>query len=192
MEQYTQIFSSISMESGISWQLILTKYQNSKVKICLLCIYLHIHAVKNTTICQMVSLCNMQHYVMYSYMFRPCKWVIIRLFGLGEDEISPPLPPNSYCIVTLRVLRKTWWWLTYKVETCSCTLHSVAYYIVTPSDKLLCFWLHVYVIIYTLYTLCYWPNTRGMTHLKMKICPTFWAERERHVTTHTSLFNLPT
>jgi hypothetical protein len=45
----------------------------------ILCVYLHIHAVKNTTICQMVSLCNMQHYVIY-YMFRPCKWAIIRLF----------------------------------------------------------------------------------------------------------------
>ena len=43
-------------------------------------LYTHIHAVKNTTICQMVSLCNIQHYVIYNYMFRPCKWAIIRLF----------------------------------------------------------------------------------------------------------------
>jgi len=28
----------------------------------------------------MVSLRNNQHYVMYNYMFRPCKWAIIRLF----------------------------------------------------------------------------------------------------------------
>ena len=55
-------------------------------------------------------------------------------------------PPNSYCIVTLLVLRTTWWWPTYKAETCSCVLHSVAYYIVVLSDKLLCFWLLVYVV----------------------------------------------
>ena len=46
----------------------------------ILCIYWHIHTVKNTTIYQMVSLCNMQHYVIYNHMFRPCKWAIIRLF----------------------------------------------------------------------------------------------------------------
>ena len=40
--------------------------------------YSHVHAVKNTTICQIVSLCNKQHYVIYNYMFRPCKWAIIR------------------------------------------------------------------------------------------------------------------
>jgi len=28
----------------------------------------------------MVSLCNMQHYVLYNYMFLPCKRAIIRLF----------------------------------------------------------------------------------------------------------------
>jgi len=67
----------------------------------ILCVYLHIHAVKNTTICQMVALCNMQHYVVYNYMFRPCKLAII-----------------------------TRWWPTYMAETCSCILHSVAYYIV--------------------------------------------------------------
>jgi len=32
----------------------------------------------------------------------------------------------------------------YKAETCSCVLHSAAYYIVKLSEKLLCFWLHVY------------------------------------------------
>jgi len=47
---------------------------------CIMCIYLHTHAVKNTTICQMVSLCNMRQNVIYNYMFRPCKWTIIRLF----------------------------------------------------------------------------------------------------------------
>jgi hypothetical protein len=35
-----------------------------------------------------------------------------------------------------------------KAETCSCILHIVAYYVVIPSDKLLCFWLHVYVNIH--------------------------------------------
>ena len=52
---------------------------------------------------------------------------------------------NSYFIVNLLVPRTTWWWLIYKAETCSCILRSVAYYIVILSDKLLCFWLHVYV-----------------------------------------------
>ena len=35
--------------------------------------------------------------------------------------------------------------------------HVVVYYIVLISDKLLCFWLHVYIYIYiyTIYTLCY-------------------------------------
>jgi len=45
---------------------------------------------KNTTICQMISLCNMQHYVIYSYMFWPCKWAIIRLFvePIGDYTIG--------------------------------------------------------------------------------------------------------
>jgi hypothetical protein len=64
------------------------------------------------------------------------------------DEIRDLVPPpNSYCIVNLLVLRTTWWWPTYKAETCSYILHSVAYNIVIPSDKLLYFWLHVYVNI---------------------------------------------
>ena len=64
-----------------------------------MCIYLHIHAVKNTTICQMVSLCNMHHNVIYD-MFRPCMWAIIRLFvvsawwlynrSLGGQDLVPP------------------------------------------------------------------------------------------------------
>jgi hypothetical protein len=54
----------------------------------------------------MVSLCNMQHCVIYNYMFRPRKWAIIRLFvepvglqynrSLGEDEISSYI--KSYII----------------------------------------------------------------------------------------------
>jgi len=35
---------------------------------------------QSTTIFQMVSLCNMQQYVIYNYMFRPRKWAIIRVF----------------------------------------------------------------------------------------------------------------
>ena len=70
-------------------------------------VYSHLHAVKNKTIRQMVSLRNMQHYVIYNYMFRPCKWAISRLFvepvswlynrSLGEGRDLAP-PPNSYCI----------------------------------------------------------------------------------------------
>jgi hypothetical protein len=43
---------------------------------CIMCIYFHTctHAIKNTTICQMVSLCNMHNNVIYNYMFRPCRW----------------------------------------------------------------------------------------------------------------------
>jgi hypothetical protein len=41
-------------------------------------VYLHKHAVKNTSVCQMLSLCNMHHYIIYNYTFRPCKWAIIR------------------------------------------------------------------------------------------------------------------
>jgi len=46
---------------------------------------------------QMVLLCNMQHSVIHNYIFRPCKWAIIRLFvepegwlynGILGDEIS--------------------------------------------------------------------------------------------------------
>ena len=47
---------------------------------CIMRICLHIHAVKNTSVCRVVSLCNMHHNVIYIYMFRPCKWAIIRLF----------------------------------------------------------------------------------------------------------------
>jgi hypothetical protein len=47
---------------------------------CIMCIYIHIHAFKNTTIRQMLSPCNMQNNVIYNYMFRPCKWAFIGLF----------------------------------------------------------------------------------------------------------------
>ena len=115
--------------------------------------YSHIHAVKNTTICQIVSLCNKQHYVIYNnYMFRPCKWAIIRLF----------LEPVSW------LYNRSF----YKAETCSCILRSVAYYIVILSDKLLCFWLHVYVnthiIIYIvlLRIRCYFSKPKGVCEQK--------------------------
>ena len=130
-----------------------------------MCLYLDIPAVKNTTICQMESLCNMQHYVIYNYVFRLCKWAIIRLFvepvrwlynrsfGGGErSRLTSSSPPISYCVVILLVLRTTWWWPTYKTETCSCILNCVAYYTVISSEKLLCFWVHVYISIYILYT----------------------------------------
>jgi hypothetical protein len=46
-----------------------------------MCIYFHIHAVKTQqTICQVVSLCYIQQYVINNYMFRPCRRDIIRLF----------------------------------------------------------------------------------------------------------------
>jgi hypothetical protein len=46
-----------------------------------ICIYFHICAVKTQqTICQIVSLCIIQHYVIYNCMFRPCKRAIIKLF----------------------------------------------------------------------------------------------------------------
>jgi len=43
---------------------------------CIMCIYLHIHAVKNTTICQLVSLCNMHYNIIYNYKFWLCKWAV--------------------------------------------------------------------------------------------------------------------
>jgi hypothetical protein len=46
-----------------------------------MCTYFHICAVKTQqTICQIVSLCIIQQYVIYNYMFRPCKRAIMRLF----------------------------------------------------------------------------------------------------------------
>ena len=74
--------------------------------------------------------------------FKKC---ILTLKAQGGRRDLPP-PPNSYCIVYLLVPWATWWWPTYKAETCSCCIfRSVAYYIVILYDKLLCFWLHVYV-----------------------------------------------
>ena len=44
----------------------------------------------------MVSLCNMQQYVIYNYMFRPCKWAIVmyslpnivRVVKIEKNEMS--------------------------------------------------------------------------------------------------------
>jgi hypothetical protein len=34
------------------------------------------------------------------------------------------VPPYSNCIVQLLVQGTTWWWPSYKAETCSCIIHS--------------------------------------------------------------------
>jgi hypothetical protein len=59
---------------------------------------LNIRSVKTQqTVCEVVSLCNIQQYVQNNYMFRPCKRAIFRLFlepvirhtiGAWGDEIS--------------------------------------------------------------------------------------------------------
>ena len=87
--------------------------------------YIHIYMQSKTTICQMVSLCNMQHFVINNYMFQP-----------------------------------------YKAETCSCILHIVAYYIVIPSDILLCFWLHVDVNIHIIIYIVLLTTQRGWHTLR--------------------------
>jgi hypothetical protein len=52
----------------------------SKIQCIKLCVYSHIHTVRTQKMNQIVSLYNKQHYVIYNYMFRPCKRTIIRLF----------------------------------------------------------------------------------------------------------------
>jgi hypothetical protein len=112
-----------------------------------MCIYCHIRAVKTQqTICQIASLCNIQHYVIYNYMFRPCKKAIIRLF------LEPVIGLYNTPIVQLLVQGTTWWWPSYKAETCSCIWHSVVYYTVILSDiSFVVFWLHICESIYTFY-----------------------------------------
>ena len=131
----------------------------------IMCVFTYT-CVKNTTICQIVSLCNKQHYVIYNnYRFQPCKRAIIRLFvepvsrlynrswrgwgGISSSIISTSRP-NSYCIVYLLVPRTTWWWPTYKTETCSCIFRSVAYYIVILTNccfltACICEYTHNYI-----------------------------------------------
>jgi hypothetical protein len=54
-----------------------------KLKLCQVdtakCVYTFIQCSQNTTNNMSVSLCNIQQYVIYNYMFRPCKRAIIRL-----------------------------------------------------------------------------------------------------------------
>jgi hypothetical protein len=57
----------------------------------------------------------------------------------------------------------TWWWPIHRTETCSCILHIVTIW------HIVVFRLYVYVDMYTIYTLNYWPNTTGKTHLKINI-----------------------
>jgi hypothetical protein len=54
----------------------------SKIQCIKLCVYshIHVHIVKTQQISKIISLYNKQHYVIYNYMFRPCKRAIIRLF----------------------------------------------------------------------------------------------------------------
>ena len=60
----------------------------------------------------------------------------------------------------------TWWWPTYRAETCSCIL-----YIATNCNIVVFMSVCIYRYIHTT-ALCYWPNTTGMTHFKMK-----WIQR---------------
>jgi hypothetical protein len=61
-------------------------------------IYFHTRAVKTQqTICQIVSLCNIQQCVIYNYMFRPCKRAIFRLFlepVIGQPDDDPHTRPK--------------------------------------------------------------------------------------------------
>ena len=61
-----------------SWHIISYYFSNTMYKI--MCVFTYTYS-QNTTICQIVLICNKQHYVVYNnYMFRPCKRAIIRLF----------------------------------------------------------------------------------------------------------------
>ena len=73
-------------------------------------------------------------------MFQPCKWAIIRL----SIELVRRLYNRCGDIVPLQFLWTTWWWPTYKAETCSCILH------IAP----IWYWVYVYIDIYTLCMLC--------------------------------------
>ena len=69
---------------------------NLKLLVCtntmykIMCIFTYTYS-QNTTICQILSLSNKQHYVIYNYMFRPCKRAIFRLF----TELSSRLHNRS-------------------------------------------------------------------------------------------------
>jgi len=47
----------------------------------------------------------MQHYVIYNYMFRPCKWAIVRLFYEKPDD--GPLTRPKYVVVYYIMLHIT-------------------------------------------------------------------------------------
>jgi len=55
------------------------KYLTSNTMYKIMCVFTYTYS-QNTTICQIVLICNKQHYVIYNYVFRPCKRAIIRLF----------------------------------------------------------------------------------------------------------------
>ena len=61
----------------------------SKIIQCIkLCVFTYTYS-QNTTICQIVLICNKQHYVIYNnYMFRPCKRAIIRLFTEPSSRLN--------------------------------------------------------------------------------------------------------
>jgi hypothetical protein len=60
-------------------------------------------------------------------------------------------PPNAYGIVNLPILRTTWWWTTYKAETCSCVLHSdTIWQIVVFLTASICEYTHdIYIVLLT-------------------------------------------
>jgi hypothetical protein len=81
----------------------------------------------------------LQHYVIYNYMFRPCKWVIIRWL----------VEPVRWLYKRSLVLRTTWWWPTYKAETCSSILHSdTIWQIVVFLTACICKYIHnIYIVL---------------------------------------------
>ena len=60
---------------------------------------------------QMVLLCNMQHSVIYNYMFRPCKWAIIRLTACIRKYIHSVLYywPNTTGMTHLKNVGTLFW-----------------------------------------------------------------------------------
>jgi hypothetical protein len=60
-----------------------------------MCVFTYTCSKKHNSF-QIVSLCNKQHYVIYNnYMFRPCKWAIIRLFVEPVSWLCPGQTPTS-------------------------------------------------------------------------------------------------
>jgi len=109
-------------------------------------------------------------------MFRPCMWAIIRLFkeilkwlyymcgNSGRGTRSRLTPHILYS--RFKILWTTWSWPTHRVEICSYVL-----YIATNFNIVV--FMTVCICRYTHATdLYYWPNTTGVTHLKM--CTYSW------------------